>query len=121
MFIIVLLIAVVVLMVASQWTLFEKAGKPGWASIVPIYNNLVMLEIAGKPWWWLLVMMFVPIVNVVFAIWAFNLYIKSYGKTETYTVLCLLLAPIFLPMLAFDKNTQYVGPAGNGYNKNELY
>ncbi|MBA4031751.1 MAG: signal peptidase I, partial [Planctomyces sp.] len=47
-------LAVVVLIVAGLWKMFAKAGKPGWAAIVPIYNMIVMLEIIGRPLWWIL-------------------------------------------------------------------
>jgi hypothetical protein len=48
----------------GMWKAFAKAGKPGWAAIVPIYNNIVQLEIAGRPAWWVLLTMFVPIFGV---------------------------------------------------------
>ena len=104
-------IAIIVLMIASIWVIFNKAGKPGWASIIPIYNIIVMLEVVGKPWWWLLLMMFVPIVNVVFAIWMINLLSKSFGKGVGYTLGLLFLSIIFYPILAFG-SAKYVGPAG---------
>ena len=50
------MLGLVILMIASTWIVFTKAGKPGWASIVPIYNMIVMLEIAGKPLWWILLL-----------------------------------------------------------------
>ena len=50
--------AVAVLMIASQWKVYTKAGKPGWACLIPIYNLIVLLEIAGKPTWWILLIMF---------------------------------------------------------------
>jgi hypothetical protein len=48
---------VLVVMVAGIWKVFQKAGKPGWAAIVPIYNYIVILEIAGKPLWWIILML----------------------------------------------------------------
>jgi Family of unknown function (DUF5684) len=108
---IVLLIGLIVLMFASMWKLYELAGKPGWASIVPIYNQLTVLEIVGKPWWWILLMI-IPYVGIIWSIWAFNLFIKSFGKTEGYTIACFFLPFIFLPMLAFNKDTQFVGLNG---------
>jgi hypothetical protein len=58
-------------MIASTWIVFTKANQPGWASIVPIYNMIIMLEIAKKPTWWI-AMMFIPIANIVFAIMTVN-------------------------------------------------
>ena len=54
-----------ILFIACMWKLFAKAAKPGWASLVPIYNTIVMIEIAGKPLWWF-VLLLIPFVNVVF-------------------------------------------------------
>ena len=46
---IVLYLAVIVVMIAGMWKVFQKAGKPGWVAIVPIYNLIVLLEIVGRP------------------------------------------------------------------------
>jgi len=46
------------------WRVFEKAGEPGWAALIPIYNIYVELKIVGRPWWWLLLLL-IPIVNIV--------------------------------------------------------
>jgi hypothetical protein len=106
----VLYVAIIVLTIVSMWKIFEKAGKPGWAAIVPIYNILILLEIVGKPWWWLLLML-IPVVNIVFAIWMTNLLSKSFGKTEGFTVGLILLPFVFYPILGFG-DAQYAGPAG---------
>ncbi|WP_298741986.1 DUF5684 domain-containing protein [uncultured Chitinophaga sp.] len=94
------------------WKIYEKAGQPGWAVIVPLYNVIVQMRIIGKPWWWLL-LMFIPVVNLVIAIWAANLLSKSFGKSEGFTLGLIFLGFIFYPILAFDKSIQYQGPAGN--------
>jgi hypothetical protein len=49
----IIFLAIGVLMIASFWKVFTKAGKPGWASIVPIYNVVVLIEITRKPMWWM--------------------------------------------------------------------
>src|ERR1700748_439146 len=48
-----------VIMIIAHWKIFEKAGKPGWAAIIPIYNIIVLLEIIGKPVWWI-IMFLIP-------------------------------------------------------------
>ena len=106
--IIVIYLAIIVLMIASMWTIFSKAGKPGWASIVPIYNTIVLLEIVGKPWWWLLLML-IPIVNIVILIIVYHNLSLSFGKDGGFTVGLILLVIIFLPILAFG-DAKYVGP-----------
>ena len=107
---IIIYVAVLGLVLASMWTIFAKAGKPGWAALIPIYNLIVLLEIVGKPWWGLLLMVS-PLVNVVFAVWTYNLLSKSFGKSEGFTAGLILLSIIFLPILAFG-DAQYQGPAG---------
>jgi hypothetical protein len=109
-------LAIAVFFIACKWKLYEKAGKPGWAAIVPIYDTLVMLEIIRKPWWWLILMM-IPLVNIVFVIWALNLFVKAYGKSEGFTIGVLFLPYIFLPILAFDKKAQYIYGPSNEINE----
>lgn len=98
-------VIVVVLLIASMWKIFTKAGKPGWASIIPIYNFIVLLEIIGKPMWWL-VMFLIPGVNLVFMIWMINLLSKSFGKNEGFTIGMIILPFIFYPVLGFG-SAQY--------------
>ncbi len=104
-------ILLLVLLIISLWKVFEKAGKPGWAAIIPIYNVLILLEIVGKPWWWLLIMMFIPIANIIFAIWTVNLLSKSFGQGVGFTIGLLLLPIVFYPILGLG-SMKYNGPAG---------
>lgn len=99
--------------VIGMWKVYEKAGKPGWASIIPIYNVIVMLEIIGKPMLWLLLLL-VPCVNIVVGIWMINLLSKSYGQSEGFTIGLIFLPFIFYPILGFG-NYRYLGPAGAGF------
>ncbi len=106
-------LAVVVLMVFAYWKVFTKAGKPGWAVLVPIYSTIVLFNIAGRPTWWLL-LLFLPFVNFVVAIIVLNDLSKSFGKGTGFTVLLLLLPFIAIPMLAWG-SAEYKGPsAGDG-------
>ena len=102
--------AVIMLLIASQWGIYSKAGKPGWACLIPIFNIIVLLEIIGKPWWWLFLML-IPLLNVVFVDWTYNLLSKSFGKSEGFTAGLILLPFIFLPILGFGE-PKYQGPAG---------
>jgi hypothetical protein len=93
-----LLVAVV--MIASLWKIFVKAGKPGWAAIVPIYNLIVLLEVVGKPIWWI-VLMLIPCANIVVGIMLVLALAKSFGKETGFAIGMILLPFIFYPMLAF--------------------
>lgn len=97
-------LAFVVMMMASLWVVYTKAGKPGWAAIVPVYNIIVKLQIVGRPLWWIL-LMFVPLVNIVVWIVISIDLAKSFGKDAGYGVALALLPFIFYPMLAFGDAT----------------
>ena len=104
---IIIYLAVLVLELVAMWKLFVKAGKPGWAAIIPIYNVIVMLEIAKKEWWYVL-LLFVPIVNFVVSIIITIAFVKAYGKDTGFAVLTIFFAPIMYPLLAFG-DSKYVG------------
>jgi len=98
-----------IFMLVAMWKIFTKAGKPGWASIIPFYNIWVILEIVGRPGWWLLLML-IPGVNVVIGIILMIDLAKSFGKGGGFAVGLLLLPYVFFPILGFGK-AQYVGPS----------
>jgi len=102
-------LGVVALMIASIWKVFTKANQPGWAAIVPIYNIIVMLDVAKKPTWWI-AMYFIPIANIVFMIMTMNAVSKNFGKDEGFTVGLVLLGFVFWPILAFG-DAKYVDSA----------
>ncbi len=105
---ILLYLAIIALIIVSMWKIYTKAGKPGWASIVPIYNLIIMLEIAGKPWWWIF-LFFIPIANIIFLIMMYNGVSKAFGKSEGFTVGLVLLGIVFFPILAFS-DAKYTAP-----------
>jgi len=105
----------IVILIAAIWKIFEKAGKPGWAALIPFYNIIVILEIVGKPWWWLFAMIFVPLGNFIWGIWTINLLAKRFGKNEGFTLGLILLPFIFYPILGFG-NEEYQSPAGTPSN-----
>ena len=75
----------VLLVIASLWKIFVKAGKPGWAAIVPIYNLVVLLEIVGKPIWWI-VLFLIPCANIVAAVLVALGLAKSFGKETGFAI-----------------------------------
>ena len=110
--VIIVYLAIIVLEFVSFWKIFEKAGQPGWAGIVPFYNWYVMLKIVGRPGWWFILFL-VPVVNIVVLIMVYNDLSKSFGKSGGFTVGLIFLGFIFFPILAFGDAT-YRGPAGGG-------
>lgn len=100
--------AVMIFYIASMWKVFEKAGKPGWAAIVPIYNAIVMLEIAGKPIWWIILYL-IPFVNIIASIIVIHNISKNFGHDVGFTLGLIFLSFIFWPILAWG-DSQYQGP-----------
>jgi hypothetical protein len=90
----------IILTLAGIWMTFVKAGKPGWASIVPIYNIVVLLEITGKPLWWILLFL-IPFVNIVIAIIVTLDLAKVFGKGVGFGLGLVFLPFVFYPMLGF--------------------
>jgi hypothetical protein len=106
-FMIAIELALVVLIIAGVWKVFVKAGEPGWAAIIPIYNTIILLKICNKPIWWI-VLLLIPCVSIVFAIIVFLELAKAFGKSPAYAVGMILLPFVFIPMLGFS-DAQYVG------------
>jgi hypothetical protein len=116
---VVIAIVVIVFEIAALWQVFVKAGHPGWAAIIPIYNVWILLKIIGRPGWWILLFLFavIPFVGqlvvlVVSIIINVDLA-KSFGKTVAFAVGLILLSFIFIPILGFGSST-YVGPSAGG-------
>ena len=96
--------ALAVFMLVSIWKVFVKAGKPGWACLIPIYNAYVLLKIAGKPGWWLLLLL-IPLVNLVFGFLTMLGLAERFGKSVGYALGLIFLPIIFYPLLAYGEVT----------------
>lgn len=98
-----------VLSIVAYWRVFEKAGQPGWAAIVPIYNIYVLIKIAGRPGWWILLLL-IPIVN--FFIWlvlALDVA-KAFGKSNVFGVVGLWLFSLIGYMMLGFGDAKYTKP-----------
>jgi len=113
-------LAIVVIVIAGLWKVFTKAGQPGWAAIIPIYNIYIILQIVGRPTWWLafLLLPIIPVIGgLALLVVLFIIYwdlAKSFGKDVGYAIGLLLLSFIFVPMLGFG-SAQYIGPMASGF------
>lgn len=79
---------------------FNKAGKPGWGCIVPIFNIMLLCDIAGEPQWWT-VLYFIPVANIVVGIIVSLGAAKNFGRSVCFGVGLFFLAPIFYGISAF--------------------
>ncbi|HVB90754.1 MAG TPA: DUF5684 domain-containing protein [Acidimicrobiales bacterium] len=102
-------LAVIVFEIAAFWRMFVKAGQPGWAAIIPIYNYYIMLKIIGRPGWWLILFL-IPLVGFIFWIIVALDIAKSFGKSSGFAVGLIFLNFIFIPIIGFGSAT-YRGPA----------
>ena len=103
-------LAIAVIVVIGMWKVFEKAGQPGWACIIPIFNVYILLKIAGRPAWWL-VLFLIPIANFVVALIVALDVAKAFGQSAVFGFFLLFLfGGIGYLILGFG-NYQYRGPA----------
>jgi hypothetical protein len=102
-------LAFIVLMIASMWKVFEKAGQKGWTAIIPILNIIVLLKVVHKEIWWI-ILFIIPCVSIVaWIIVAFDLA-KAYGKGAGYGLGLIILPFIFMPILGFGSAQYALAP-----------
>jgi hypothetical protein len=112
-------LVIFILVIAGMWKMFEKAGKPGWASIIPIYNIIVMQDIVGREAW-KIILLLIPFVNIYFFITLYVSLCRSYGKRGIGSYLAMIFFSfIYIPYLGFSSDVRYVGPS-EGPNANVM-
>lgn len=101
-------LAIMLVVLVGMWKTFTKAGKPGWGILVPFYNIILLLQIAGKPIWWIILML-IPFVNFIIAIIVAIEIAKNFGKGAGFGIGLAFLGFIFYPILGFG-SAEYIGP-----------
>jgi hypothetical protein len=92
-----------VISIVAIWKIFVKAGQPGWYSLVPIVNGVILLRIARKPWWWLIASI-IPLVGIyILFSWAFG-FAHAFGKPKSFGLVLVFLPFIGFPLLAFGSS-----------------
>ena len=102
---------IALLLVIAMWKVFTKAGQPGWASIIPIYNLYIWCKIVGRPGWWIILLL-IPFVNIIVGIILCIDMAKSFGKGVGFGIGLALLGIIFWPILGFG-SALYQGPSAS--------
>lgn len=113
-----IMMAISIFMLICMYKVYKKAGRKGWEALIPIYNFVVMIQIAELPMWYI-VLYFIPFANI-YAL--FKIYIEfahKFGKSTGFGILMVFFSYICFPILAFG-NARYQGsmPMNNGYNPN---
>lgn len=98
-------LGVMLVMIASMWKVFTKAGEPGWAAIVPVYNLIILVKILDKPIWYAL-LCFIPFIGVIVGIYLITELAKKFGQSMGFAIGLILLPIIFFPILGFG-SAQY--------------
>ena len=101
-------ILMLVFYIIVMWIIFEKAKKPGWAAIIPFYNVIVMLDIAGLDWWHILILIFVPFAAIAYMIIIPYRVSKRFGKSTIFSVLSIFFSIITYAIIAFG-DAKYKG------------
>ena len=96
-------LAVTVFLIIAIWMIYKKAGQPGWAILIPIYNLIVLLKIVNLDWWHVLIFIFVPFASVVYAILIPLRLAKVFGKSTSFGVLSIFFSIITNAILAFGE------------------
>lgn len=108
MLLLLIYMALIALVVAGLWRVFQKAGRPGWAALVPIYNNYVLLKIAGRPGWWLLLVL-IPLVNIVVAAIVSVDIARAFGRSDLFGIVGLWLFSIIGYLMLGFGDDKYLG------------
>ncbi|MDD3184472.1 MAG: DUF5684 domain-containing protein [Anaerostipes sp.] len=119
-----------VLEVIAGWKIFQKAGEPGWKSIIPIYSSYISYKIAwngmmfwitlaigivynllikGEPGFMTIAAGAIMIVNIILYCMYNGKMAKAFGKGTGFAVGLVFLNPIFKLILGFG-NARYEGP-----------
>lgn len=103
-----ILAAVTLFYTAVAWLLYVKAGQPGWAVLVPIYNMIVYIQICERPIWWI-VLLFLPVANFVIPIILMLDFNRKFGQPTWHIILALFFGFVYYPYLAFSSSVTYEG------------
>ena len=102
-------LAILIVMIIGCWKSYSKAGQPGWACIIPIYNMIVWLQICGRPIWWFILLL-IPLVNIIIFLIVCIDFAKSFGKGAGFGIGIFLIPFVFIPMIGFG-SASYQGPS----------
>ena len=102
-----IVIPVLILVFSGIWKMFRKAGKPGWAVLVPVYNMYCLFDIAwGNGWIFLLLC--VPIVNIAVNIIMNVKLAAAFGRGKAFGIGLFLLPPVFMAILGWGPDSYLV-------------
>ncbi|MBW1811955.1 MAG: hypothetical protein JRJ87_27470 [Deltaproteobacteria bacterium] len=113
----------------AVWSVFEQAGEPGWAVLVPIYSTIVMARVGEKPLWLAILAAlggFIPIVGGLISFIAYLMIMigvaKSFERSVWFGLGLFFLPVIFFPILAFSSpKAAASGPSDQGHSNEDFW
>ena len=93
-------VALTIVTLVGCWKTCEKAGKPGWAGLIPIYNLYVLVKISGNAWWWFM-LFFIPVINFFATIKISIDLAGKFNKGILFGLGLTFMSFIFYPLLGF--------------------
>jgi hypothetical protein len=100
-------LALTAVAVAGHWKALAKAGEPGWAAIVPIYNLWVLVRASGNSWLWFVACL-VPVLNFFAVAKVFVNFAGQFGQGLLFGIATWILPFVMMPLLGFG-DYQYNG------------
>lgn len=93
-------LVLVLVMIAGYWRVFAKAGQPGFLVLIPIVNLIVLFIISEQPWW-VIILLFIPVLNIVALVLIYNGVAQRFGQGLGFALGIIFLPFIFIPLLGF--------------------
>ncbi len=125
-------IALWLLVLIAEWRIYTKAGQPGWASLVPFYNDYISYKIFWGCGWLFLVPLVlsclegIQYIGTIFYLICLVLYgatqykkSVSFGHGIPFAVGLFLCPTIFEMILAFSDD-YYRGVPQDGFSYDQL-
>ena len=103
-----------VVMIVGLWKTLGKAGLPGWAAIIPFYNEYNVVKMSNRPLWFFWVMLgcslfaWIPLLNFLLIIAIFVLWVfialdiaANFGQGTGFAILLIIFPGIMFLVLGF--------------------
>ena len=111
-------IAFAVLTIVGLWKTLSKAGLPGWAAIIPFYNEYNVVKMSNRPlyFFWIILacslFAWIPLLGFVLIIGAFVLWVfialdiaANFGQGTGFAILLIIFPWIMFLILGFGSAT----------------
>jgi hypothetical protein len=107
-------LALAVLTIIGLWKTFKKAGLPGWAAIVPFYNQYNVVKMSNRPIWFFWAMLgcslfaWIPFIGwllviAIVVLWVFVALdiAANFGQGTGFAILLIIFPMIMFLVLGF--------------------